>query len=157
MKNTTNTPLMTAPHGDVFGFCGTIKIAENLTEAETQAAWECAMTAVTVVAGGSGILARNFLRSRYGRHFADAATSFYHGSLASRIQQASGDEDSAVPFIRRLRSLGHAPPSSKMIPPPKSPPTICDSRCFSRKVPHAWASGRDRRPPRHSPYVPPPR
>ncbi|MDR2676103.1 MAG: hypothetical protein LBC18_14865 [Opitutaceae bacterium] len=89
MKTTSEkTPLMTAPHEDDFGFFGTIKINENLTAAEAQAAWECAMETMTALTGGNATQARNFLRSRGGRHFADD-TSFYRGSLAERIRQAA--------------------------------------------------------------------
>ncbi|EIP99495.1 hypothetical protein OpiT1DRAFT_04013 [Opitutaceae bacterium TAV1] len=102
--DTTN--LMTAPTEDVHGFYGTILTDEKLTETKAKAAWECAMRTITEVAGGSAILARNFLRDSRGRHFADA-TSCYHGTLASRIQQASG-ERWVTKTLQRLAAAGYA-------------------------------------------------
>ena len=91
MKSTTKTnPLMTAPREDVYGFHGTMKTDEGLTEAEAQATWECAMEAVMKAAKCGAPLARNFLRSRHGRHFADA-TSLHEGALPGRIRQAAAE------------------------------------------------------------------
>jgi hypothetical protein len=96
---------MTAPHEDVFGFYGTIKNNECHAAAEAQAAWECAMAAVIAFADGNATLARNFLRSRHGRHFADE-TSFYDGSLANRIRAAARTAI-LLPGIAALESAGY--------------------------------------------------
>jgi hypothetical protein len=53
------------------------------------------MEIITDFAGGNAILARNFLRHRVGRHFADAVTNegFLHaGALSHRIQEAACEQ-----------------------------------------------------------------
>jgi hypothetical protein len=110
MKTTPNTTetnkLIEAPTDDVFGFYGTIRSNEGLCQAKGDAVWKCAMRTITEVTGGNAILARNFLRATHGRHFADA-TSFYRGTLASRIRQTSGERWVAK-TLQRLTADGFA-------------------------------------------------
>jgi len=87
MKNAT---LATAPTEDCYGFFGTIHSNEKLGGAAMTKAWRAAFESLTEK-GYNATLTRNFLRSRMGRHLADA-TSFYEGKLADRIQQASGED-----------------------------------------------------------------
>lgn len=83
--------LATAPIEDCYGFFGTIKMNERIGEKEAIKAWEEAFEVLRSAPWQPTDTAiRNFLRSRRGRHFADA-TTFYEGSLESRIQQASGE------------------------------------------------------------------
>ncbi|MDR1283839.1 MAG: hypothetical protein LBK99_23930 [Opitutaceae bacterium] len=105
--DTTKTnKLAETPIEDVFGFYGTIHSNEGLCQAKGDAAWKCAMRTITEVTGGNAILARNFLRATHGRHFSDA-TSFYRGSLASRIRQTSGERWVAK-TLQRLTADGFA-------------------------------------------------
>lgn len=96
--------LHAAPTEDCYGFYGTIQSNEELSEADAIKAWESAMETLTLM-GHKPMLARNFLRNRMGRHFADA-TSFYEGTLADRIQQASG-ENWVAQEIKKLKRDGY--------------------------------------------------
>ncbi|MBC2592660.1 hypothetical protein H5P28_00140 [Ruficoccus amylovorans] len=83
--------LKQAPVEDCWGFYGTLRMSDHLSPEELQRAWEIAFDAICEVpARGNTILTRNFLRSRYGRHFADMTCNFA-GTVAERIQQASGE------------------------------------------------------------------
>lgn len=92
-----------APTEDCWGFFGTIKENEKLSESEAAGAWAEAFRVFRSAPWQPSDLAiRNFLRLRAGRHFADA-TSFYEGTLAERIQQASGEKWVAQEFARMKR------------------------------------------------------
>ena len=89
--NITKEALLEAPVEDCWGFYGSMRMSDNLSPDELQQAWETAFKAILEVpAQGNEILTRNFLRSRYGRHFADK-TCNYAGTVGERIQQAAGD------------------------------------------------------------------
>ena len=82
----------TAPTDDRRGFFGTLDMNERLGLRETIEAWDAAFAVFRSAPWQpTDIAIRNFLRSRWGRHFADS-TSLYEGSLKSRIQQASGEK-----------------------------------------------------------------
>ena len=107
MQTTTaHNRLMTPPTDDVFGFYGTITTNENLPQAAADTAWIYGIAIITEVSGGNAVLARNFLRHRYGRHFADSAAA-YDGPLTERLKQASG-EDWVASALRRLHVAGFA-------------------------------------------------
>jgi hypothetical protein len=81
--NTTmnNANYAAAPTDDSWGFFGTIDMNERLGLKETIEAWDAAFTVFRRAPWQpTDITIRNFLRSRWGRHFADS-TSFYEGSL----------------------------------------------------------------------------
>ncbi|MEE4212916.1 MAG: hypothetical protein V2I43_27025 [Parvularcula sp.] len=100
MKATLNDTFLTAPTEDCWGFFGTIKSNEEIDEATASQAWADAFRIFRSAPWQpSDIAIRNFLRVRWGRHFADA-TSFYEGTLAERIQQASGEKWVAQEFAR---------------------------------------------------------
>ena len=81
-----------APTDDRWGFFGTLDMNEHLGLKETIAAWDAAFAVFCSAPWQpTDIAIRNFLRSRWGRHFADSM-SFYDGSVKSRIQQASGEK-----------------------------------------------------------------
>lgn len=103
MKATLNDTFLTAPTEDCWGFFGTIKSNEKLSEKDASQAWTDAFRIFRSAPWQPSDLAiRNFLRLRAGRHFADA-TSFYEGTLAERIQQASGEKWVAQEFARMKR------------------------------------------------------
>ena len=103
MKATLNDTFLTAPTEDCWGFFGTIKSNEKLGEKEASQAWADAFRIFRSVPWQpSDPAIRNFLRLRAGRHIADA-TSFYEGTLAERIQQASGEKWVAQEFARMKR------------------------------------------------------
>lgn len=88
MKTETKPDYASAPTEDSFGFHGTILSNEKLSESQAENAWKTAFTAVRdEVTGGNEIMARNFLRSRWGRHLADDC-SMHRGSLTNRIRTA---------------------------------------------------------------------
>jgi hypothetical protein len=104
MNTTMNsTNYAAAPIDDSWGFFGTIDMNERLGLKETINAWNDAFTVFRSAPWQpTDISIRNFLRSRWGRHFADS-TSFYDGSLKSRIQQASGEKWVAQEFASLAR------------------------------------------------------
>jgi hypothetical protein len=85
--------LMNAPVDDAFGFFGTIATNEEVNPDEAAKAFADAMH--NLMEGpwqANATLARNFLRSRWGRHFADRACCYTGLTLADRIQQAAGED-----------------------------------------------------------------
>lgn len=88
--NTNKT--IPAPLEDAFGFFGTIKTNENLSDAEAAIAWGAAIdmfrTAPWEPTDEAIVF---FLRSRDGRHFADALLGYEGDDIADRIQQAAGE------------------------------------------------------------------
>jgi hypothetical protein len=99
MRQTNPTPnIAAAPTDDSWGFFGTLDMNERLGLKETINAWDAAFAVFrSALWQPTDIAIRNFLRSRWGRHFADSM-SFYDGSLQSRIQQASGEKWVAQEF-----------------------------------------------------------
>ncbi len=101
--NGLNATPAAAPTDDSWGFFGTIDMNERLGLKETIEAWDAAFAVFRSAPWQpTDIAIRNFLRSRWGRHFADS-TSFYDGSLKSRIQQASGEKWVAQEFASLAR------------------------------------------------------
>ncbi len=99
--NSTN--YAAAPTDDSWGFFGTLDMNERLGLRESIEAWNDAFEIFRSAPWQpTDIAIRNFLRSRWGRHFADS-TSFYDGSLKSRIQQASGEKWVAQEFAELAR------------------------------------------------------
>ena len=100
---TTNATLSAAPTEDYYGFFGTIELNERCSMTEATQAWDAAFAVFRSAPWQpTDIAIRNFMRSRWGRHFADS-TSFYDGSLKSRIQQASGEKWVAQEFASLAR------------------------------------------------------
>ena len=95
MKNNTTNQIkasLAAPINDCYGFFGTVLMNEKLTKFAATEAWATAFKVFRSRPNRpSDVAIRDFLRSAAGRHFADAITR-YAGTLAERIQQASGEE-----------------------------------------------------------------
>ncbi|MBC2592806.1 hypothetical protein H5P28_00885 [Ruficoccus amylovorans] len=106
MKQNSTTPnanYTTAPSEDSWGFYGVVQHNEHMNEAEAAQAFADAFEIFRSAPWQpTDIAIRNFLRSRWGRHFADS-TSFYDGSFKSRIQQASGEKWVAQEFASLAR------------------------------------------------------
>lgn len=68
-----------------FGFYATAQGNYSLSGAEQDAAWEAAMAALIERHGAEAEDVRNFLDSRYGRHFADALTFFDRDSVTAAL------------------------------------------------------------------------
>lgn len=81
--------LMIPPTEDCWGFYGTIQSNESLGDKDASQAWAEAFRILRSAPWKpSDIAIRNFLRSRWGRHFANAV-SVYEGALEERIAKAS--------------------------------------------------------------------
>lgn len=88
MKNENTPDYSAAPTEDSFGFYGTIMSNEKLSGKQAEQAWKGAFAVVRDgLAEGNKIMARNYLRTRQGRHLADSC-SRYQGTIEERVQQA---------------------------------------------------------------------
>ena len=84
--------LLDAPTEDCWGFYGTIQNNEDLNEQDATSVWNQVFAILQNASWKpTDIAIRNFLRGRFGRHFADA-TTFYEGSLEKRIQQTASEK-----------------------------------------------------------------
>ena len=98
--------LKNPPTQDSYGFWGTLKLNEKLSDTETNKAWNCSFEIFQKAPWEPTDMAiRNFLRSRSGRHFADATISYSGRSLAERIAQASAETWVRTEF-RNLKKQG---------------------------------------------------
>ncbi len=70
-----------------FGFFATAQGNYKLSDAEQDAAWSAAMHALMALHGAQAEDARNFLDSRYGRHFADSLTFIAPDSILAAIAE----------------------------------------------------------------------
>ena len=85
--NHTLNELLAPPADDAFGFHGTIRHIVDNDQKQADKAWAAAMQICRAdLTNGDAQTARAFLRSRFGRHIADATTFHAKHPMRTRLK-----------------------------------------------------------------------